>query len=288
MSTIVQVMRQLRSMPPLPDVASRVLAIVREPDYSLDELVAVVRTDPALTGRILKLCNSSLFGLQKEIQSVSDAVAYIGARNLVKLVLVTCTGSYFRGLPDNGYADPGQLWMHTLACATACQSLAERCGYGQPAAAFTAGILHDIGRIALVQALDPHVLQQAATELMDPAADPLDVERRLFGIDHAAASAVVCEAWGLPNELRRAVRDHHDESLLECDDELTALLHTAGEVAASLGYSEPQPARRHEPLPSAMRRLCLFSTDLDEVRETTAQEVARVGKLLNPEPALSR
>jgi HD-like signal output (HDOD) protein len=267
MSTIVQVMRQLRSMPPLPDVASRVLAIVREPDYSLDELVAVVRTDPALTGRILKLCNSSLFGLQKEIQSVSDAVAYIGARNLVKLVLVTCTGSYFRGLPDNGYADPGQLWTHTLACATACQSLAERCGYGQPAAAFTAGILHDIGRIALVQALEPHVLQQAATELMDPSADLLDVERRLFGIDHAAASA---------------------ETLLECDDELTALLHTAGEVAMSLGYSEVQPARSHEPAASAMRRLCLFSADLDEVRESTAQEVARVGKLLNPEPALSR
>lgn len=288
MSGIVQVMRQLRSMPPLPDVASRVLSIVREPDYSLDELVAVVRTDPALTGRILKLCNSSLFGLQKEIQSVSDAVAYIGARNLVKLVLVTCTGSYFRGLPDNGYADPGQLWQHTLACATACHALAERCGYGQPAAAFTAGILHDIGRIALLQAVEPHVLQQAASELMDPAADMQEVERRLFGIDHATASSVVCEAWGLPNELRRAVRDHHDESAFSSDDELAALLHVAGELAMAMGFSEPQPARSHEPFPSAMRRLCLFEADLDDVRAATAAELARAGKLLNPEPASSR
>ncbi len=288
MSGIVQVMRQLRSMPPLPDVASRVLMIVREPDYSLDELVAVVRTDPTLTGRILKLCNSSLFGLQKEIRSVSDAVAYIGARSLVKLVLVTCTGSYFRGLPDNAYADPSQLWQHTLACATACHSLAEHCGYGQPAAAFTAGILHDIGRIALIVALEPHVLQQASIELMDPAADMLEIERRLFGIDHAAASAVVCEAWGLPDELRRAVRDHHDESAFSADEKLAALLHVAGELAMAMGLSEPQPARNHEPSPSAMRRLCLFSADLDEVRAATAAELARAGKLLNPEPAFSR
>jgi len=287
MSTLVQVMRQLRSMPPLPDVAARVLSIVREPDYSLDELVAVVRTDPSLTGRILKLCNSSLFGLQKEVQSVSEAVAYIGARNLVKLVLVTCTGSYFRNLPDNDYANPQQLWQHTLACATACQALADRCGYGQPAAAFTAGILHDIGRIALLQVVEPHLLQQAAEELMNPVADACDVERRLFGIDHAAASAAVCEAWGLPNELRRAVRDHHDVAS-DGDDELTALLHAAGEIAMSLGIGDCQPAREHSPSPASLRRLCLFATDIDEIREAVAQELARTGKLLNPEPALSR
>src|SRR5678815_4963252 len=96
MSQMVQIMRALRSMPPLPNVAQRVLQIVREPDYSIDNLVSVVKTDPALTTRILKLCNSSLFGVSREVTTVADAVAYIGTRNLVKLVLVTCTASYFK------------------------------------------------------------------------------------------------------------------------------------------------------------------------------------------------
>ncbi len=96
MSQLVQVMRTLRSMPPLPNVAQRVLQILRDPEYSIDGLVQVVRTDPSLTTRILKLCNSSLYSLSHEIASVSDAVAYLGTRNLVKLVLVSCTASSTR------------------------------------------------------------------------------------------------------------------------------------------------------------------------------------------------
>jgi hypothetical protein len=83
------------------------------------------------------------------------------------------------------------------------------------------------------------------------------------------------------------VRDHHDVTSAS-DDELTALLHAAGEIAMSLGIGDCQPAREHAPSPASMRRLCLFATDIDEIREAVKQELARTGKLLNPEPALSR
>ncbi|MGE3173717.1 MAG: HDOD domain-containing protein [Planctomycetota bacterium] len=288
MSKLVQIMRTLRSMPPLPDVASRVLSIVRNPEYSIDALVAVVRTDPALTTRILKLCNSSLFGLSQEITSVSDAVAYLGSRNLVKLVLVSCTASYFKNLPPNPYADPTQLWRQTLACSTACQALAERCGHGQPATAFTVGILHNVGRIAMVQVVDPETLARAARELMDPAASPLEVERRVIGLDHAAASGIVTESWNLPMELRRAARNHHDVSHLASDDDLTALLHVADETIMSLGIGELQAERPHAPAPMALQRLRLTNEDVEAVKKVVEQELDRIGKLLNPEPQVGR
>src|SRR5438552_10470942 len=119
MGQLVQIMRTLRTMPPLPDVATRVLAIVRNAEYSIDALVGVVRTDPVLTTRILKICNSSVYSLAQPITSVSDAVAYLGSRNLVKLVLVSCTASYFKNLPLNSYAAPTELWRQTVATATA-------------------------------------------------------------------------------------------------------------------------------------------------------------------------
>ncbi len=288
MSKLVQIMRTLRSMPPLPDVASRVLAIVRNPEYSLDALVAVVRTDPALTTRILKLCNSSLFGLAQQITSVSDAVAYLGSRNLVKLVLVSCTASYFKNLPQNAYADPNLLWHQTLACSTACQTLAERCGHGQPATAFTAGILHNVGRIAMVQVVDPETLATAARQLMDPKANPLEVERKVIGLDHAAASGIVTESWNLPMELRRAARNHHDLSHVATDDDLTALLHVADELVMSMGIGDPQPERSHEPNGAAMQRLGLTGSDFAAVKTMVEQELARMGKLLNPEPQVGR
>lgn len=288
MTKLVQIMRTLRSMPPLPDVASRILAIVRNPEYSIDGLVAVVRTDPALTTRILKLCNSSLFGLSQPISSVSDAVAYLGSRNLVKLVLVSCTAPYFRNLPPNAYADPGLLWKQTLACSTACQTLAERCGHGQPATAFTAGILHNVGRVAIVQVVDAETLATAASMMLDPQTPQLEVERKVIGLDHAAASGIVTESWNLPVELRRAVRNHHDVSHVATDDDLTALLHVADELVMSMGIGDPLPERHHTPHPQALQRLGLGTADLEPVRVSVAQEVERIGKLLNPEPPAGR
>ncbi len=288
MSKLVQIMRTLRSMPPLPDVASRVLTIVRNPEYSIDALVSVVRTDPALTTRILKLCNSSLFGLSQQITSVSDAVAYIGSRNLVKLVLVSCTSSYFKNLPPNSYADPAMLWRQTLACATACQTLAERCGHGQPATAFTAGILHNVGRIAMVQVVDAETLATAAREMMDPKANTLEIERKVIGLDHAAASGIVTESWNLPMELRRAARNHHDLSQVATDDDLTGLLHVADELVMGMGIGDPQPERVHQPNAAAVQRLGLNDSELQSVRTSVEQELARIGKLLNPEPQGSR
>ena len=82
-------------MAPLPTVARRVLAIVGDPEYKIDSLVHIVRTDPALTGRILKLTGSALFALENEITSVGQAVVFIGTRNLVKLVMLSCSEGSF-------------------------------------------------------------------------------------------------------------------------------------------------------------------------------------------------
>lgn len=292
MSKLIQIMRTLRTMPPLPEVASRVLEIVRDPEYSIDALVGIVRTDPGLTTRILKLCNSSLFGLNHTVTTVSDAVAYLGTQNLVKLVLVSCTESYFKDLPANPYADSRQLWRQTLACSTACQALAEHCGHGQPATAFTAGILHNVGRIAIVQVAPGETLELCAAELQRPAADPLEVERQIIGLDHAAASGIVAESWGLPSELRRAARNHHNETHIAADDDLTALLHVADAIVTSLGIGgsppeSPSPSPP-QPSPAALQKLRLHPRDLEEVGGRLLREMQRIDKLLNPEPQAGR
>ena len=288
MSQLVQIMRTLRTMPPLPDVATRVLAIVRNPEYSIDALVGVVRTDPVLTMRILKICNSSVYSLTQPVTSVSDAVAYLGSRNLVKLVLVSCTVSYFKNLPQNSYAAPSDLWRQTMATATACQALAERCGHPQPATAFTSGILHNLGRIAMVQVVDAAILDSAAQQLQDPRTDQLEVERRLLGLDHAAASGVVTETWNLPQELRRATRNHHDPVRIAADDDLTALLHVADQLAMGLGHGSAGPARNHEPCTEALQKLRLQRQDLDEIATQVQQELERVTEALNPDPQRGR
>lgn len=282
MAQIVQMMRTLRSMPPLPAVAHRVLQIVRDPEYSVDTLVGVVRVDPSLTARLLDLCNSSLFGLSQQVATVAHAVAYLGSRNLVKLVVVTCTSGYFRNVRKTTWCDANELWRHTLACANACQFLAERCGYAEAATAFTSGILHNVGKIALAQ-FGPDGTDGDANGDAGVANDDtwVDRERRLLGLDHAAAAGVVADSWKLPEDLRRAIKGHHDPAQLAAGDRLTALLHVADETVLAMGIGKTFPDTEHVPSAAALAALGLATRDVAAVAAEVEAELKRSAELLN-------
>ena len=110
MSRVLDIIRTLRTTPPLPSVALRILDLVRDQDFSIDELVEIVRTDPSLTARVLRLTNSAMFSVPKEVTSVGDAISFVGTRNLVKLVLVCCAAHQFRNATDSIYGRPEDLW----------------------------------------------------------------------------------------------------------------------------------------------------------------------------------
>lgn len=276
MTQLTEIVRTLRTMPPLPHVAQRVLETVRDSEYSIDELVRLVRTDPSLTARILKLSNSALYGLSTEVATVSDAVAYLGTRNLVKLVLVSCAANHFSMAGSSQYTDPKTLWRHTFACAVACQWLANRSGYPQADTAFTAGILHNIGKIALSQMADDSLIAGANVQ-----GTHADIERKLFGIDHATAAGVVVDAWGLPRELRRAVRCHHDEELLGGESPLPAILSIADTLVLDAGIGNPFPKLALPISQVALERLHLTAADVEGATAHVAVELERSAELLN-------
>lgn len=273
-------------MPPLPDVAQRVLQIVRDPNYSIDQLVAVVRTDPALTARILRLCNSSLFGLSREVTAVSDAVAYIGTRNLVRLTLVTCTAWFFQSARSSCFGTAADLWRHTLACASACQFLAETSGYDRPATAYTAGILHNVGKVALSQVLEPERLQVVAASTAGAGNhhdDWLERERAALGLDHATAGGIVTETWNLPADLRRAVRHHHDRNHLRPDGDLVALLHIADQAVLRMGIGVGFSDVEYRIDPAALNQLHLDAGALVALERHLAAELPRSEDFVNLE-----
>lgn len=276
MRELSEITGALKAMPPLPHVAQRVLQVVRDPEYSIDELVDLVRTDPALTGRILKLCNSALYGLHKEVLSVADAVAYLGTRNLVKLVLVSCSATHFTKTRPSPYTDPATLWRHTFSVATASQWLAMRSGFAQPDTAFTAGILHNIGKIVLSQLADP-----ATFRVPEAAKSHVEAEQQLFGMDHATAAGIVVDAWHLPRELRQAVRSHHDAQQLAAANPLTAIEHVADTLVLMAGIGNPFPALPLVIDESALTTLHLTAADVEAATAHVDAELRRNAELLN-------
>lgn len=274
---------RLQAVPPLPQVAQRVLACLRNPDYSVDELVGIVRTDPALTARILRLCNSAVFGLRAEANTVADAVAYVGTRNLIKLVLASCAAGHFRNVPTSDYADANALWRHSFAIAVTAQWLAKRAGFAAADTAFTAGILHDLGRL---------VLSQVAAEVPMPASATGSTlvarERAWFGIDHATAAGVVADAWGLPWELRRALRMHHETDLPTSDGLLPQLLLLAETLVLQAGIGNPFPDLPQQIDTKLLQELHLLPPDTEAAMAHCQAELQRHADLLNLEPDSGR
>ena len=159
------ILRSVSSMRPLSASATRLMTIVSDPDHSIAEIVAVVRNDAVLTGNVLRLVNSAAFGLTVRIETVERAVSYVGGNMVAGIAMGLCVPHVFHD-PLEGYnSERGALWRHSLRTAIAAREIARAARQGaSPPIAYTAGILHDIGKGVISAHLKGHgdALEQAA------------------------------------------------------------------------------------------------------------------------------
>jgi putative nucleotidyltransferase with HDIG domain len=192
--------------PAFPTIALKALQMISGKDTSLLELCELIRSDAEFSAAILKVANSPLVAFSKNITSVLQASMLLGFRRL-KCVVVTV------GLRDYLKAPFTPLmqscWRHSVACALIAERAATWAKLDRDFA-YTAGILHDIGRVAMVTAMPDtyaHVVEKEA----DRPQDVLARERELFGVDHAEAGAAIVRAWNLPGAFLEVAAGHHSD-----------------------------------------------------------------------------
>lgn len=202
------------ALPPLPAVALRVMQVAQDPKSSASDLAIVVSSDPGLSARILRIVNSAAYRRSREIGSVQEALVMLGfvqARNIS--ISGAIAGAYS---PDalNALFRIETFWRHSIAVAFKASELAGKSRRIDVPSAFTAGILHNIGRLAMFYH-DPAGLDQAVAAAI--AGDvPIEVvERESLGFDHTEVGDALAEKWKLPDEIRAAIHHHHDADLHE-------------------------------------------------------------------------
>lgn len=226
--------RRTGDLPPLPSAVSRLLEMSRDQEVSLAQMAEVIRHEPALTAKVLRLCNSAYYGLPRKVTSLQDAIVYLGADTLVNFVLAGCVAAFYRAAHSGYGHHVGDLWRHSVACAIASQLLAERCGEQKTGEAFTAGLLHDIGKIILqseVRASFDVIMERVRGRGMSFE----EAEREVLGCNHAEIGGVVARAWNLPVGLCEAIEFHHDPTRAEHCPRLSAQVHIANTLCISLG-----------------------------------------------------
>ncbi len=188
----------------LPEIYFRVRDVVDDPNSTMDDLANVLKLDPAISARLLRIVNSPLYGFPKQIDTISRAVNIVGMQAINDLVTATTVGRTFSGMPIQ-LMDVPTFWRKSVLCALLAGKIAKSCGLEESERFFITGLLRDIGHLVLYQTI-PQRAQSAFIEAGYLGAALAEVEQSNFGSDFAEVGAELIKSWGMPVQIEQAVR----------------------------------------------------------------------------------
>ena len=201
-ATLQMVADRANDLYSLPAVAMKVLELTNNPQVDAAALTQCIEADPALTVKLLRVVNSSLYGLSREVSDLNQALALLGTKPLKLLVLgFSLPPGLFAGLEGDVLR---RYWRHTLIKAVAARELAEKWAPKTGDEAFIAGLLQDVGILLLVQELGPPYVS-FVDKVLTGGADLIELETRSLGFDHTMLTSRLLARWKLPNSLVEAV-----------------------------------------------------------------------------------
>ena len=207
---VQKVIARKDSLPSVPAVYFQLVEALQNPACSTEQLGEIVATDPALTARVLQLVNSAFFGFAREVSSATEAVMLLGVGTIRSLALTTHVFSAFGNVRSEEWSVE-KVWRHSVRVAQIAKQIIELEGGDVHLAeqAFTAGILHDVGKLILVDNLGATYLY-LLTRAVKENRSLLELEQQSFGANHAEVGAYLLDLWGLPAALVEATALHHE------------------------------------------------------------------------------
>jgi HD-like signal output (HDOD) protein len=207
---------------------------VERPGATTAEIAVAVGRDPDLVVRVLRMANSAMYGLSRRVETIAQAVALLGTRQVCDLALACSVVERFQGVPAH-LLDMGAFWRHAIATAIACRSIAAGRGDANPERMFAVGLLHDVGRLVFALRM-PEAMADCLARTRDDGLTTGDAERAVFGFDHARLGEVLLDTWRLPPAMARTVGNHHAMLTANGHGIESATVHVADLVAHALGY----------------------------------------------------
>lgn len=209
----------------LPEVCLRVNEMLDDPSVTAIELGQVISQDTSLTARLLKIVNSSYYGFQSKIETVSRAVTVVGLRELRGLVIAASAVEAFSNVPDD-VLNKVRFWRHSLYCGVIARLLAEQCHVLHSERLFVAGLLHDIGKLVIAQRF-PDETKMIRLETESKQRPEYKIEQDFLGFTHSEVGGELMKSWNMPETLFESVAYHHSPKHAETGVMETCLIHIA-------------------------------------------------------------
>lgn len=228
-----KILEAVDSLPPMPQVMHKAREVVEDPNSSFKDLEKLIVTDQSFAVKILKIANSSYYGRIKKVSSIQDAAVVIGMKTLGELITLASASSLLNK-SLRGYDLPAKsLWQHSIGVAFGAKIIAGRNFPSLANDAFTAGLIHDAGKLIL----DEYVYERRETFqkfMSDKQQTFLNAEKAILGFEHAQIAAKVCEKWNFPKSINVAIRYHHHPSRL-LGNKLAYIVNVADQITGWIG-----------------------------------------------------
>jgi HD-like signal output (HDOD) protein len=237
---VTAAIREISHIATLPEITLKIIELVEDPSSTAQDLHNVISNDPALCTRILKVVNSSFYGLPGQIGSINRAIVLLGLNAVKNIAIAASLAKLFRGGDLSPNFSARDLWTHSNAVAAGSKLISDQLKLGLGDEAFLAGLMHDIGVMVEMQ-FDRNKLTDVIEEVGAdgngvPANDMLEIETKHFGADHQDFGKALCEKWKFPKSFFYVTGYHHRPMDLPSENRtLTSIVYVADCLVADAG-----------------------------------------------------
>jgi putative nucleotidyltransferase with HDIG domain len=269
---------KVRTLPVLPQVTLKITERIQEPSATMPEIAAMLRTDAALSSKILRLANSSYYSIPGGVSDVERALNFLGFSTIAQMVLTSSVVGVFS--PGNHHHfSISEFWEHSFGVGLRAELAALHLGLPNPKACFAAGLLHDIGKLALLEC-EPQQLDALHDERSKHASTFIEAEKSLGAIPHTTIGASLAKHWNLPPALIFEIQSHHDAHA-------PTLTRWANEQSHFTNLKNDQQTKQKNEVnpPAHLVKLChhfgLTERDLEKIENKFKVEFEKAGAMIH-------
>lgn len=279
MSRVEEILNLVKHVQPFPKVARRVMELLADPDTDARTLAEVIQYDQVITANVLKICNAPYFGLSRKVSSLQEALVVIGDETLKDIIITSSSARFYKGEVGAGYElEQGELWRHSVAVGILAKNLVGKIKEVDNGSAFTAGLLHDIGKRFLSSFVSDD-FQRIMDKVTQEQCSWVEAEKEIIGITHAELGGIILKRWEFPEDIQRAVMSHHDPDALG-KEPLTALVALANALVISMGIGVGADGLATKMQGEGLRRFGITQPHLDMCMANLIHELEQAEELL--------
>jgi putative nucleotidyltransferase with HDIG domain len=280
MSSINSIIKKIERLTPIPQVASKVMSIAEDPKSSMYDLSKVIIYDTAVTANLLKVVNSAYFGLPEKVDSVHQAIVYLGMAQVVDLVLLSASGKNLQTAQEGYDLKAGELWKYSVSSALIAREIAEKKGAKDTHLIFTAALLKDIGKVILNQYVKDS-FEKINALVTEQNFTFREAEKEVIGIDHAELGGMVAESWKFSPKMVEIIRHHHRPQETSMSEFESAIVYMADTICMMMGIGVGSDGLAYRFHREVVESLELTETEFQKMVAGFVEKIEQVEAMIN-------